>query len=105
MQLALIMTGAPIAAILSALIALRIAKPIGLGIEQRIQCLFDGAAHDPVEMSLGALVIDLDDIVQVAGRSFVRLRNRPILCHWWSPVRLMVAVLPTTTGPRFGAAS
>jgi hypothetical protein len=54
----------------SPLVALRIAKPISLGIRQGVQRLLDRPANYPVQMPPDLLVVDRDDI---------RQRNRLIL--------------------------
>jgi len=46
------------------LIALRIAQPIRLGIEQGVQRLLHGTPHHPVEVALDPLVVNRDDVVQ-----------------------------------------
>lgn len=75
----------------------RVAEVVGRGVNQHIQCLFDAALRNPVRITLDALVVDLDDNIQVAGRTLVRISNRPVLRNWWTQLRLMVAVMPTTT--------
>jgi hypothetical protein len=64
LQAALVVAGASITTRLAALIALRIAQPIRLGIEQSVQRLLHGAPHHPLEMALDPLVVNRDDIVQ-----------------------------------------
>src|SRR5262249_49760480 len=49
---------------LAALIPLRIAPPIRLGIEQGVQRLLHGTPHHAVEVALDPLVVNRDDIVQ-----------------------------------------
>ena len=63
LQAALIVAGAGIATRVAALIALRIAQPIRLGIAQGVQRLLHGAPHHPVEVALDPLVTR-DDIGQ-----------------------------------------
>src|SRR5262249_16221686 len=63
-QAALVGSGSGIPTCLAALIALRIAQPIRLGIQQCVQRLFHGTPHDPVEMAFDPLVVNRDDIVQ-----------------------------------------
>jgi hypothetical protein len=48
----------------AALIALRIAQPIRLGIKQGIQRLLHGAPRHPVELALDPSVVNRDDVVQ-----------------------------------------
>jgi hypothetical protein len=62
--------GPRVATRLRALVALRIAKPVGLGIEKSIQRLLNRAANYPVQVAPDPLVVDRDDI---------RQRNRLIL--------------------------
>jgi hypothetical protein len=64
LQATLVVASAGIATRLAALIALRIAQPIRLGIEQSVQCLLHRAPHHPVEVTLDPLVVNRDDIVQ-----------------------------------------
>src|SRR5262245_16628823 len=64
LQAALVVSGAGIPTRLAALIALRIAQPIRLGIEQCVQRLLHGTPHHPVEVALDPLVVNRDDIVQ-----------------------------------------
>jgi len=72
LEAALVVAGTGITTGLGALVALRIAQPVRLGIEQRVQRLLDRTAHDAVQMSLDPLVIDPDHVAQ-------RSRNRRIL--------------------------
>ena len=58
------MAGPSIAPGFAALIALRIAQPLRLGIEQCVQRLLHGTSHHPVEVDLDPLVVNRDDIVQ-----------------------------------------
>src|SRR2546430_7685482 len=51
LQAALVVAGAGIATRGAALIALRIAQPIGLGIEQGVQRLLHGASHHSLEVA------------------------------------------------------
>src|SRR5262245_52850646 len=67
LQAALVVAGAGIAARGAALIALRIAQPIRLRIEQGVQRLLHGAPHHPVEVALDPLVGNLT--VSTAGKS------------------------------------
>jgi hypothetical protein len=64
LQAALVVSGAGIPTRLAALIALRIAQPIRLGIEQCVQRLLHGTPHHPVEVALDPLVVNRDDVVQ-----------------------------------------
>jgi phosphohistidine swiveling domain-containing protein len=64
LQAALVAADAGIATRGAALIALRIAQPIRLGIEQGVQRLLHGAPHHPVEVALDPLVVNRDDVVQ-----------------------------------------
>jgi hypothetical protein len=52
LQVALVVPGAGIPPRLATLIALRIAQPVGLGVQQRVQSLLHAAAHHPVEVAL-----------------------------------------------------
>jgi hypothetical protein len=63
-QPALVVAGAGIATRGAALIPLRIAQPIRLGVEQSVQRLLHSAPHHPVEVALDPLVVNRDDIVQ-----------------------------------------
>src|SRR5262249_20949193 len=63
LQAALVVASAGIATRRAALIALRIAQPIGLGIEQGVQRFLHGPPHHPVEMALDPLIVNRDDIV------------------------------------------
>lgn len=56
--------GAGIAPGFTPLIALRIAQPIRLGVEQRVQRLLHAAADHPVEMALDPIIINRNDIAQ-----------------------------------------
>jgi hypothetical protein len=49
---------------IGSLVALRIAKPISLGVEESIQRLLNRAANDPVQMPSDPLVVNRDDIRQ-----------------------------------------
>src|SRR5262245_46070156 len=64
LKAALVVAGAGIATCGAALIALRIAQPIRLGIEQGVQRLLHGAPHHPVEVALDPLIVNRDDVVQ-----------------------------------------
>src|SRR5262249_46376128 len=55
--------GAGIATRLAALIALRIAQPIRLGIEQSVQRFLHGPPHHPLEVALDPFIVNRDDIV------------------------------------------
>ena len=55
---------------LGALVTLRVAKPISLGVEKSVQRLLNRAANNSVQVPPDPLVVDRDDI---------RQRNRPIL--------------------------
>jgi|SRR6516225_5384922 len=61
LQAALVVTGAGIATRGAALIPLRIAQPIRLGVEQSVQRLLHRATHHPVEVALDPLVVNRDD--------------------------------------------
>src|SRR6266480_6369443 len=93
LQAALVVPGAGITTRVAALIALRIAQPISLGIEQGVQRLLHGAPHHPVEVALDPLVVDRDDIVQ---------RTRCIVWHGGS-LLLAWLRLATSSSARFGA--
>jgi hypothetical protein len=75
--------GAGIATCGAALIPLRIAQPIRLGVEQSVQRFLHGAPHHPLEVALDPLVVNRDDVVQ--------------LLAWLR--------LATSSSARFGAAS
>ena len=77
-QLALVVASAGIATGLAALIAPRIAQPVGLGVQQRVQRLLHAAPHHPVEVALDPIVVNRDDIAQ---------RTRCILRHGGSFLR------------------
>src|SRR5262245_28648274 len=64
LQAALVVAGAGIATRRAALIPLRIAQPIRLGVEQSVQRLLHGAPHHPFEVALDPLVVNRDDVVQ-----------------------------------------
>jgi hypothetical protein len=66
--------GPGIATRLGVLVALRIAQPVRLGVQKRVQRLFNRAANDTIQMPLDPFVIDPDHIVE-------RSRNRRILTH------------------------
>ena len=66
----LVVAGPRIATSFSPFVALRIAKPISLGVEESVQRLLNRAANNPVQVPPDPLVVDRDDI---------RQRNRPIL--------------------------
>src|SRR5215831_3822584 len=95
LQAALVVSGPGIPTCLAALIALRIAQPIRLGIQQCVQRLLHGTPHDPVEVALDPLVVNRDDIVQ---------RTRCIVRHGGS-LLLAWLRLATSSSARFGAAS
>jgi len=62
MQLALVMAGSGIATGFAALVALSIARPICLSVQQGVQRLLHAARHDPVEVVLDPIVVNRDDI-------------------------------------------
>src|SRR5271169_4106168 len=64
LQLALVVTGPPIATGLAALVTLRIAQPIRLSVQQGVQRLLHAAAHHAVEVALDPLIVNRDDIAQ-----------------------------------------
>jgi hypothetical protein len=64
LQLTPIMAGSRIAMGFAALVELRVAWPIRLGIQQRVQRLLHAAANHAVEVALDPLIINRDDIVQ-----------------------------------------
>src|SRR5438046_2829276 len=78
----------------AALMPLRIAQPIRLGVEQSVQRLLHGAAHHPVEVALDPLVVNLDGVLQ---------RTRCIVWHGGS-LLLAWLRLATSSSARFGAA-
>jgi hypothetical protein len=57
LQPALVVASASIATRGAALIPLRIAQPICLGIEQGVQRFLDGAPHHPVEVALDPSIV------------------------------------------------
>ena len=91
------MAGPRIAPRLGALIALRIAQPVRLGIEKGVQRLLDRAANHPVQMPLDPLVINPDHVVE-------RPWNLRILTHGGFLLALRVD-LAVTRRARVGAAS
>src|SRR5215469_1581251 len=95
LQLALIVARARVPTRLAALIPLRIAQPICLGIEQGVQRFLHAPSHDPVEVALDPLVVNRDDIVQ---------RTRCSLGHGGS-FSLTWLRLATSSSARFGAVS
>src|SRR5581483_6594871 len=76
------MAGPGIAAGFAPLIALRIAQPIRLGIQQRVQRLLHAAADDTVQVVLDPLIVNRDDIAQ---------RTRCSLSHGGSLLAGLVA--------------
>ena len=64
LQLALVVAGSGIATGFAALVALRIAQPIRLGIQQRVQRLLHTAPHHAVEVAPDPFVINHDDLAQ-----------------------------------------
>ena len=64
MQLALVVAGTSVTALLSALVTLRIAKPVGLRIKQCVEGILDRAAHNPIQVPLDPLVVDFDDVAK-----------------------------------------
>src|SRR6266705_3200843 len=62
LQAALVVAGAGIATRGAALIALRIAQSIRLGIEQSVQRFLHGPPHHPVEVALDPFIVNRDDI-------------------------------------------
>src|SRR5262249_61990791 len=95
LQAALVVAGAGIATPGAALIALRIAQPIRLGIEQGVQRLLHGAPPHSLEVALDPLVVNRDDIVQ---------QTRCSLGHGGSFLLTWLR-LATSSSARFGAAS
>ena len=73
LQAALVVAGAAIATCGAGLIALRIAQPIRLGIEQGVQRLLHGVPHHPLQVALDPLVVNRDDVVQRTRRLTWRL--------------------------------
>src|SRR5262249_57167926 len=113
LQAALVVSGAGIPTRLAALIALRIAQPIRLGIEQCVQRLLHGTPHHPVEVALDPRVANRDDIVQRLGvrltwrlplaglvvfshLQFSQIRGR----QPYSIVRKILYVIPEIGGPQ-----
>lgn len=95
LQLALVMASARVAARFAAFVTLRIAQPVGLGVEQCVQCLLHRAPEHPVQVTFDPLVIDRDDIAQ---RTRCTLRHGgSLLLHWLR--------FATSSSARFGAAS
>jgi hypothetical protein len=70
-ELALVVTGPPIATGLAALVTLRIAQPICLGIQQGVQRLLHAAAHHAVEVALDPLFVNRDTLPNRLGVSSV----------------------------------
>src|SRR6187431_1933393 len=70
LQAPLVVSSSRIATGLGALVTLRVAKPISLGVEKSVQRLLNRAANNSVQVPPDPLVVDRDDI---------RQRNRPIL--------------------------
>ena len=64
LQAPLVVAGPRVATRLGALVALGIAKPISLGIEESVQRLLNRAANNPVQVPPDPLVVDRDDIRQ-----------------------------------------
>src|SRR5262249_31043284 len=62
LQLALVAPGPEIPPRLTTLITPRIAQPIRLRFQQRIQCLLDAAAHDLAEVIPDPIVVDPNDV-------------------------------------------
>src|SRR5262249_32016599 len=60
LQAALVVSGPGIPSRLAALIALRIAQPIRLGIEQGVQRFLHGPPHHPLEVALDPLIVNHD---------------------------------------------
>src|ERR1700746_1771963 len=79
----------------AALIALRIAQPVRLNVQKRVQCLLHAATHHPVEMAFDPLIINRDDIAQW---------TRCSLCHGGSFL-LSWLRFATSSSARFGAAA
>src|SRR5262249_27243560 len=69
LQAALVVSGAGIPTRLAALIALRIAQPIRLGIEQCVQRLLHGTPHHPIEVALDPLVVNVMTLFSGLGVS------------------------------------
>jgi len=65
-----VVAGPRVATGLRAFVTLRIAQPVRLGVQQRVQRLLDRAKNHPVQVPPDPLVVDRDDI---------RKRNRLIL--------------------------
>src|SRR6516165_3042555 len=95
MQVALVVAGTGIPPSLAALIALRIAEPICLRIEERVQGLLHRPTDHPVQVIFDPFVIDLNNVAQ---------RTRCILSHG-GPFSLSWLRLVTSSSARFGAAS
>src|SRR5262249_48670170 len=95
LQLTLVMPSTGIATGFAALIALRIAQPIRLGLQQRVQCLLHATADHAVQVILDPLIVNCDDIAQ---------RTRCSLSHGGSFL-LSWLRLATSSSARFGAAS
>ena len=63
LQATLAVAGAAIATCGAGLVALRIAQPIRLGIEQGVQCFLQGGPHHPLQVALDPHVVNRDDVV------------------------------------------
>ena len=74
------MAGSGVARRFAALVTLRIAKPIRLGIQQRVQCLLHTAPNDTVEVVLNPFIVNRDDIAQ--GDGVVSIMAAPFLTTW-----------------------
>jgi hypothetical protein len=62
LQLTLVTPSTGIATGFAALLALRIAQPIRLGIQQRVQCLLHATPDNAVQVILYPLIVNRDDI-------------------------------------------
>ncbi len=64
MELALVVARTGIKTVLATLVTLRMAKPVGFRIEQCVEGILNRAAHDPIQVPLDPLVVDLDDVAK-----------------------------------------
>src|SRR5262249_58862418 len=67
LQLAIVAACTLVAASLSSLVATRVAQPIRLRLQHRVQCLLDSSPHDPTEMLTHPIVVDPDHIAQLSS--------------------------------------
>ena len=95
LQLALVVAGSRIATGFAALVALRIAQPIRLGVQQSVQRLLHAPSNHAVEVALDPLIVNRDDMAQWTRCSLGH--GGSFLLSWLR--------LATSSSARFGAAS